>query len=91
MDRPIHGPNTDSPYLDGDEAGKWVGGFRADLFESLMAQHLPTVQPVYMGRYKMWAWLDVAVLAYILKRSPTVPPTTKRGQKVSVDSETETN
>jgi hypothetical protein len=81
VERPIEGPNTTDPYLTSDQAGQWIGGFKEDLFESLMAEHMPTVQPVYMGRFKYWHWMDVAILAYVLRRSvPSLPPQKKAGR-----------
>lgn len=74
MERPLRGPEEDRPYLDSREAGKWLGDIGPDSFEALMAEHLPTVQPVYMGRYPFWAWMDVAVLGYLLARASTRPP-----------------
>jgi hypothetical protein len=86
MERPLPGPDDDRPYLDSREAGKWLGDIGPDAFEALVAEHLPTVQPVYMGRYPYWAWMDVAVLAYLLARGHTRPPAEK-GRKPGRESE----
>lgn len=85
MDQPIKGPDQDRPYLDSKEAGKWIGDIGWKLFEDLMAEHLPTVQPVWMGGLKFWAWMDIAVLAYLLKRASTTPPA--KGKRKDQESE----
>jgi len=69
MERPIRGPDSDRPYLDSSVACTWIGdGIGEKAFESMMARHLPTVRPVRAGRRKLWAWLDIAILAYLLAR-----------------------
>ncbi len=80
MERPIEGPEPYKKHLTSDEAGKWLE-VKGDLFESLMATHLPTVKPIYKGRYKMWSWYDVACLGHVLERGGTLPP----GKKSSPD------
>ena len=74
MERPIEGPEPYTPWLTSKEAGTWLGGIGEKLFEKLMAEHLSTVRPVFLGKYKHWAWMDVAVLAYVLRRANTAPP-----------------
>ena len=66
MERPIEGPEPYFARLDSKQAGKWIADISDDLFEELMDKHLPTVKPIYVGKYKMWAWMDVAVLGYLL-------------------------
>ncbi len=74
MERPIRGPDRDADLFESKEAAKFIGDVGADLFEALMAQHLPTVRPIWVGRYKMWQWFDIAVLLYILGRAETTAP-----------------
>lgn len=87
MERPIEGPEPYRPYIDSKAAGRWLGDIGPDLFESLMAQHLPTVRPVWLGKYKHWTWLDCAMLASILARAETLAPAAaaKRNRDVGED------
>jgi hypothetical protein len=68
VERPIEGPEPYRARLPSKEAGDWIG-VSEDLFEKLVALHLPTVQPIRLGSKKRWAWLDVAILGYILSRA----------------------
>jgi hypothetical protein len=74
MERPFRGPDAEGDYLDAKQAARWLGDIGAELFEQLMAEHLPTIKAVYLGKLKYWRWEDVAVLAYVLSRAATVPP-----------------
>jgi hypothetical protein len=79
MERPLRGPDIDRPHLTSKEAGAWIAdGISEDLFEDLMALHLPTVAPVWVGKFKFWRWMDVAVLCYVLTVAGTVPPKGRR-------------
>jgi hypothetical protein len=80
VERPFRGPEVDGDFLDAKQAARWLGDISPDLFEQLMAEHLPTLRAVYMGRLKYWRWEDVAVLAYILARA-TTNPTAPKGKK----------
>jgi hypothetical protein len=73
VERPIEGPEPYRARLTSKEAGDWIG-VSEDLFEKLMALHLPTVQPIRLGTKKRWAWLDVACLGYILERAGGTAP-----------------
>jgi hypothetical protein len=69
VERPIEGPEPYSPRLTSNDAGQWIGGAGGKAFDALMANYLPTVQPVYVGKTKLWLWMDVATLAYVMARS----------------------
>jgi len=80
MERPIEGPEPYSQRLDSTAAGQWTNGITDEAFDALMAIHLPTVQPIYVAKKKLWCWMDVAVLNYILSRGTTKDPREKRAK-----------
>jgi hypothetical protein len=73
MERPIRGPDKDEALLSSEEAGK-AAGVSDDVFDALMALHLPTLRPIWLGKLKRWTWMDCAVLFYVLTRAETPAP-----------------
>jgi hypothetical protein len=79
VDRTIRGPDLDQPRLTSGEAAEHIRrGMEADTLDGLMALHLPTVRPVWVGGRKYWRWMDVAVLDYVLSVAVTEGPRKRR-------------
>lgn len=80
MERAIEGPGPYKPRYTSQEAGQYIG-VGNELFDALMAEHMPTVRPVYLGKQKLWQWMDLAVLNFLVNRAITPQPAKKRGEE----------
>jgi hypothetical protein len=89
VERPIQGPEPYQPRYTSQEAGLFIRGIGHQLFDKLMAQHLPTIRPVWVGKDKLWRWMDIAILNYILDMAETAPPAKMAGKKKDGQDEEE--